>query len=101
MERLKKFLKERSVITVTERDIPGMLTDRIRKEGDIRFDGSVPYIDLGSYWQKISKEELRTIIRNRISSEDRSRIKSSVFSEVATRLSEDITLKVDFEASRA
>ena len=101
MNRLKEFLKERSVITVTERDIPGMLTDRIRKEGCIKFDGAVPYIDLASFWQKISKDDLKTLIRNRLSPDDRARIKSSVINEVAQRLSEDITLKIDFEAARA
>ena len=100
MKMLNEFLKKCTVIAVTEKDVAAMLTAALAREKDIRFDGSVPYIWTGIHWQKISKENLKTIIRNRISPEDRARIKSSVISEVAQRLSEDITLKIDFDAAR-
>ena len=94
MERLYKFLKKRTPLAVTEKDVAGMMTEALAREKDIRFDGSVPYIWTGIHWQKISKENLKTLIRNRVSPEDKPRI-----NEVASRLSEDITLKIVFQAA--
>ena len=88
-----------TLIVVSEKDVASQLTRDIKNLGIIKFDGQSAYIKLPTHWQKISKTDLLTIIRNLIVPEDRFKVKSTNIAEVAKRLSEDISLKIDIEGA--
>lgn len=88
-----------TLIIVSEKDVASQLTRDIKNLGIIKFDGQSAYIKLPTHWQKISKTDLLTIIRNLIVPEDRFKVKSTHIAEVAKRLSEEISLKIDVEAA--
>ncbi|HOC35291.1 MAG TPA: DNA primase, partial [Ruminococcus flavefaciens] len=88
-----------TLIVVFEKDVASQLTRDIKNLGIIKFDGQSAYIKLPTHWQKISKTDLLTIIRNLIVPEDRFKVKSTNIAEVAKRLSEDISLKIDIEGT--
>ncbi len=86
-------------IVISEKDIATQLTRDISRLDIIRFDGQTPYIKLQTHWQKINRTDLTVVIRNMISSNDRTSVKSTHISEVAKRLSEDMSLRIDIEAA--
>lgn len=88
-----------TLITICEKDVASQLTRDISRLGIIRFDGQTAYIKLETHWQKISRSDLLLTIRNLIASEDRFKVKSKDIAEVAKRLSEDISLRIDIKGA--
>lgn len=94
-----KLLESITLIVISEKDVASQLTKEISQLGIIKFDSQTTYIKLPTHWQKISRTDLLVVIRNLIVPEDRFKIKSTHIAEVAKRLSEDISLKIDVEGS--
>ncbi|HRR75196.1 MAG TPA: phage/plasmid primase, P4 family [Ruminococcus sp.] len=88
-----------TLIVISEKDVASQLTRDISKLGILKFDDQTAYIKLQTHWQKIGKTDLLEVIRNLIVPEDRYRVKSKDIAEVAKRLSEDISLKIDIEGA--
>lgn len=88
-----------ALIRVTEKDVSSQLTRDISRLGIIKFDGETAYLNVITHWQKISRTDLLKVIRNLIDPEDRTEVGSRVITEVAKRLSEDITLQFSIEAA--
>lgn len=86
-----------TLIVISEKDVATQLTRDISRMGIIKFDGATAYIKLKTHWQKISRADLLVVIRNLITPDDRVRVKSKDITEVAKRLSEDITQKFNIE----
>lgn len=88
-----------TLITLCEKDVASQLTRDISRLGIIRFDSRTAYIKLETHWQKICRSDLLTTIRNLIAPEDRFKVKSKDIAEVAKRLSEDISLRIDIKGA--
>ena len=88
-----------TLITLCEKDVASQLTRDISRLGIIRFDSRTAYINLETHWQKICRSDLLTTIRNLIAPEDRFKVKSKDIAEVAKRLSEDISLRIDIKGA--
>lgn len=88
-----------TLIILTEKDVASQLTKDIKALGIIKFDNQTPYIKVATHWQKVSKSDLLTIVRNLIVPEDRFKVKSSHIAEIAKRLSEDLSLKISIEGA--
>lgn len=89
------LLENVTFIAICEKDVASQLTRDVRRLGIIRFDGQTAYIKLQTQWQKISRTDLLLVIRNLIVPADRFKVKSKDISEVAKRLSEDISLRIE------
>lgn len=89
------LLENVTFIAICEKDVASQLTRDVRRLRIIRFDGQTAYIKLQTHWQKISRADLLLVIRNLILPEDRFKVKSKDISEVAKRLSEDISLRIE------
>lgn len=96
---LASALGDVAPIVISEKDIATQLTRDISRLAIIKFDGQTPYLKVPTHWQKISRTDLLVVIRNLISSNDRTSVKSTHVAEVAKRLSEDMSLRIDIEAS--
>lgn len=96
---LTSALGDVAPIVISEKDIATQLTREISRLGIIRFDGQTSYLKVSTHWQKISRTDLLIVIRNLISSNDRTSVKSTHIAEVAKRLSEDMSLRIDIEAA--
>lgn len=88
-----------TLITICEKDVASQLTRDVSRLGIIRFDGQTAYIKLQTHWQKISRVDLLLVVRNLIVPEDRFKVKSKDIAEVAKRLSEDISLRIDIAST--
>ena len=94
-----QFLSNLAPIVISEKDVVFQITKYFIDLAIIRFDGIIPHINLGTHWQKIEKKDLKIIIRNIISPEDRAKIKSSHIEEVIKRITDDISLKIDISGA--
>lgn len=94
-ELLMLFLAELTPIIISEKDVASQLTSELINMACIRFDGIVPYINLGTHWQKIARKELPSLIRNIISPAYRAKVKSNHITEAIKRLTDDIQLKLN------
>ncbi len=99
-DTIKLFLSTIDKIVINEKDIASQITEAIIQMGKIKFDNGTAYANVGTHWQKISRQDLLTIIRNMVESSDRTRVKSTHIVEIAKRISEDLTLNIDVEKAR-
>lgn len=99
LEIIMAILAEIAPIIIAEKDVASQLTAELIRMAIIRFDGTTPYIDVRTHWQKIDKPDLQMIIRNMIAPADRARVKSIHIVETIKRISEDISLKLDISSA--
>lgn len=98
-ELLIQFLSQIVQIIISEKDVATQLTMEFIRMACIRFDGIVPYINVGTYWQKIARKDIPSLIRNIISPAYRSMVKSGHITETIKRLTDDIQLKLNVSES--